>query len=252
MKLQGQTVWLIGASSGIGAALAPKLTAQGARLAISARREAELEKVAAACAPARVLVKPLDVTDAPAVEAVYQDLAAALGRVDVVIYSAGQWAKADVTTFDVEAAVKQIDVNYLGLLRVAGAVMPDMIARRSGAIAGMASVAGYAGLPRAAAYSSSKAGVIAFLQSIRMELKKFGVEVITLSPGFVETPLTDKNDFTMPFMLKADDAADRIVEGLLKGDVEVHFPKRLSIPMKIWTALPRPAFEYIAGKMMAR
>ncbi len=252
MKLQGQNVWLIGASSGIGAALAPKLAAQGARLAISARREEELQKVAASCAPHEVLVKPLDVTDNGAVIGLYQELVSAWGRVDAVIFSAGSWTAADVKTFDSEKAIEQINVNYLGLVRVAGAVMPDMIARRGGTIVGMASIAGYGGFPRAAAYSSSKAGVLAFLQSIRIELKKLGVEVLTISPGFVETPLTDKNDFTMPFMLKADTAADRIVEGLLKGDAEIHFPRRLSIPVKLMTALPRPAYEWIAGKLMVR
>lgn len=245
-------MWLIGASSGIGAALAPKLAAQGARLAISARREEELQKVAASCAPHEVLVKPLDVTDNGAVIGLYQELVLAWGQVDAVIFSAGSWTAADVKTFDSEKAIEQINVNYLGLVRVAGAVMPDMIARHGGTIVGMASIAGYGGFPRAAAYSSSKAGVLAFLQSIRIELKKFGVEVLTISPGFVETPLTDKNDFTMPFMLKADVAADRIVEGLLKGDEEIHFPRRLSIPVKLMTALPRPAYEWIAGKLMAR
>jgi short-subunit dehydrogenase len=250
MELRGRTVWLIGASSGIGAALAPKLTAQGARLAISARREQDLQKAAASCSPAEVLVKPLDVTDAAAVEGVYRELASEWGRVDAVIFSAGAWYQAKVESFDAAAAIRQIDVNYLGLIRVVGAVMPDMIARRGGTIVGMASVAGYAGFPTAAAYSSSKAGVIAFLQSVRMELKKYGVGVVTLSPGFVETPLTEKNDFAMPFMIEADEAADRIVEGLLKGEAEIHFPKRLSIPVKLFTALPRPAYEAIAGRLM--
>ncbi|MGE0057774.1 MAG: SDR family NAD(P)-dependent oxidoreductase [Dehalococcoidia bacterium] len=252
MKLQGQNVWLIGASSGIGAALAPKLAAKGATLAISARREDELEKIAASCAPHEVLVKSLDVTDNDAVVAVYRELVASWGRVDSVIFSAGSWTAAQVTEFDSARAIEQINVNYLGLVRVVGTVMPDMIARRSGSIVGMASIAGYGGFPRAAAYSSSKAGVLAFLQSIRIELKKFNVEVQTISPGFVETPLTDKNDFVMPFKLDADVAADRIIEGLLAGDEEIHFPRRLSIPVKLLTALPRPAYEWIAGKLMAR
>lgn len=252
MRLQGQNVWLIGASSGIGAALAPKLVAQGAKLAISARREDELQKVAASCAPHDVLVKPLDVRDIEAVRTVYRELVDPWGSVDVVIYSAGAWQNASVTTFDVDIAVNQVNVNYLGLMRVVGTVMPDMIARRRGAIAGMASVAGYAGFPHAAAYSSSKAGVHAFLQSIRMELRKFNVDVVTISPGFVETALTETNTFPMPFMLKVDEAADRIIEGLLKGHTEIHFPRRLSIPLKLMTALPRPAFEFVARNLMAR
>ena len=251
MRLQGQNIWLIGASSGIGAALAPKLAAEGAVLAISARREAELEKVAGNI-PGSVLVKPLDVTDNEAVNSVYRELVATWGRVDAVIFSAGTWTQANIEDFDTETAIQQVNVNYLGLMRVAGAVMRDMIARRGGTIVGMASVAGYAGFPRAAAYSSSKAGVLAFLQSIRMELKRYKVEVVTISPGFVKTPLTDKNDFMMPFMITADEAADRIVKGLLEGDSEIHFPRRLSVPVKLFTALPRPAYELVARKLMTR
>src|SRR5689334_1044579 len=113
MNLQGQNVWLIGASSGIGAALAPKLAAQGATLAISARREEELQKVAAGCRGQEVLVKPLDVTDNASVKAVYEELKTAWGQVDAVIYGAGQWIQATVLTFDTEAAVQQVNVNYL-------------------------------------------------------------------------------------------------------------------------------------------
>lgn len=252
MKLQGQNVWLIGASSGIGAALAPRLTGAGAKLAISSRREEELQKVASTCVPAGVLVKPLDVTDLDAVEAVYRDLVAEWGAVDSVIYNAGTWTLADVTKFEARTALRQIDVNYLGLIRVVGTVMPAMIQRRAGAIVGVASVAGYAGFPRAAAYSSSKAGVHAFLSSIRMELSKYGVDVVTVSPGFVDTPLTEDNDFRMPFMVSADVAADRILEGLLEGRQEIHFPRRLSIPLKLATALPRPAFEFLGRKFMSK
>jgi short-subunit dehydrogenase len=253
MRLLGQNLWLIGASSGIGAALASKLAAAGANLALSARREQELQVVAAKCAPhTAALVKPLDVTNNNAVKAVYQDLVATWGKVDAVIFSAGAWTAANIEDFDSERAVQQANVNYLGLMRVVGTVMPDMIARRNGTIVGMASIAGYAGFPRAAAYSSSKAGVIAFLQSIRMELKKYNVEVVTISPGFVDTPLTQKNDFMMPFMMSADDAAERIVKGLLEGNAEIHFPRRLSLPVKLFTALPRHVFELTVGKLMVK
>jgi short-subunit dehydrogenase len=253
MILQNATVWLIGASSGIGAALAPALVAQGARLAISSRREEELNTVADAAAlkGRRPLVKPLDVTDLDAMRQLYGDLVAEWGKVDVLLYNAGTWAQAEATNFNTEQAVNQVNVNFLGLIRAVGTVMPDMIARRSGEIVGMASVAGYAGFPRAAAYSSSKAGVNAFLQSLRIELHRFGVGVTTINPGFVKTDLTDRNSFPMPFMITSETAADSIIKGLLEGDTEIHFPKRLSWPLKVYTALPRPIYERLARRFMA-
>jgi short-subunit dehydrogenase len=253
LKLRGRTLWLIGASSGIGAALAPALAAEGAILALSARREEELIRVADACGgSARPLVKVLDVTDKAQVDRVYAELVETWGHVDIVFYNAGTWGQARVEAFDTERALLQIDVLYLGLVRVVGAVLPDMISRRQGDIIGMASISGYAGLPTAAAYSSAKNAVNAFLQSIRIELKNFGVGVVTVNPGFVKTPLTDRNRFPMPFMLTPEQSADAIVKGLLAGHEEIHFPKRLSWPLKLFTALPRPVYEFLARKLMLR
>ncbi len=253
MELKGRTLWLIGASSGIGAALAPALAAEGAVLALSSRREAELNEVADACKHGpRPLVKPVDVTDRGQIERAYTELVEAWGKVDIVFYNAGTWGVSEVASFDTERALVQIDVLYLGLVRTVGTVMPDMIARRSGDIVGMASVAGYAGLPRAAAYSSAKNGVNAFLQSIRIELKDYEVGVVTINPGFVKTPLTDRNDFPMPFLMSPEAAAAEIVKGLLAGDEEIHFPRRLSWPLKLYTGLPRPAYEWLAHKFMVR
>ena len=252
MELKGRTLWLIGASSGIGAALAPVLASQGAVLALSSRREEELNQVADSCkGDVRPLVKPLDVTDLSQIKQAYSELVEAWGKVDIVFYNAGTWGEARVEHFDLDRALIQIDVLYLGMVRVIGTVMPDMIERGAGDIVGMASVAGYAGLPRAAAYSSAKNGVNAFLQSIRIELKRYGVGVVTVNPGFVKTPLTDRNTFPMPFMLTPEKAADDIVKGLLAGDEEIHFPWKLSWPLKLFTALPRPAYEFLARKFMA-
>jgi short-subunit dehydrogenase len=254
LRLRGRKLWLIGGSSGIGAALAPRLAAEGAVLALSARRVEELQKVADAAAlrGERPLVMPLDVGDLDAIARVYEELKSDWGQVDIVFYNVGTWAQANVETFDTEQAVKQIDVNFLGLVRTAGTVLPDFIAHRGGQIVGMASLAGYAGLPGASAYSSSKAGVNAFLQALRVELKHYNVGVTTINPGFVRTPLTDRNDFKMPFLLEADDAAGQIVEGLLDGQAEIHFPRRLSWPLKVFTALPRSLYEPIARNLFVR
>jgi short-subunit dehydrogenase len=247
-------MWLIGASTGIGAALVPALVHEGVLLAISARNEAELNNVAdnAARFGVRPVVSPLDVTDADAVKRVEAELTAEWGRIDVLFYNAGTWLEAPVEAFDSDNAARQVEVNLIGMMRAVGTVLPDMVSKRDGNIVGMASVAGYRGYPRAAGYSSSKAGAIAFLQSIRMELKRYGVGVTTINPGFVRTPLTNLNHFSMPFMISADDASGAIIQGLLKGDTEIHFPKRLSWPLKLLTALPTPLYERLARRLMLR
>jgi short-subunit dehydrogenase len=254
MKLAGRNVWLIGASSGIGAALVPELLAQGCRLAISARGEDELRRLAAENAgPGRtVLVKPVDVTEAGALDRVAPDIEADLGPIDVLIYSAGQWQPVEVDQWDSAGIENQIAVNYTGFVRAIGAVLPGMLARHNGDIVGLASVGGYAGFPRAEAYGSAKAAVIALLQSLRMDLKKHGVGVVTVNPGFVDTPLTRKNDFAMPFLVSSQEAARRITKGLLAGEREIHFPKRLSWTLKLITALPDGLYERVASRFMAR
>jgi short-subunit dehydrogenase len=252
MNLLGKRLWLIGASTGIGAALAPDLVREGVILAISSRNEAELNNVADAAASfnIRPLVKPLDVTDPEAIKRVHAELTADWGRIDVLFYNAGSWLRAPVENFDPENAARQVEVNLIGMMRAVGAVLPDMVSMRDGRIVGMASVAGYRGYPRAAGYSSSKAGAIAFLQSIRLELKRYGVGVTTINPGFVKTRLTDRNHFAMPFMVSTEEASRAIVQGLKDDDTEIHFPKRLSWPLKLLTALPTPLYESLAGRLM--
>ena len=251
MILLDRHVWLIGASSGIGAALATALAQEGAVLALSARREENLEDVASkAQHGSEILVRPLDVKAPQSVENVARELTAVWGSIDILIYSAGTWTVADINHFDSQDAVDQIDTNLLGLVRAIGAVMPQMVQRRQGEIVGIASIAGYAGIPRAAAYCSSKAGENAFLQAMRMDLQRFNVGVTTVNPGFVQTPMTDKNDFFMPFMVSAEEAARTIVDGLLRGDAEIHFPKRLSVSFKLFTALPRWLYELLAARIL--
>jgi len=250
MELRGRSLWLIGASSGIGAALAPALAAEGCLLAISARRAPELLRVAgeASLRGPQPLVKPLDVKDLDAMQRTYAELKQAWGRVEVMFYNAGTGMDASVENFDTRAALDLMDVNLLGLVRAVGTVMPDMITDRAGEIIGMASIAGYAGMPKSSSYSASKAAEIAFLQSLRIDLRRHGIGVTTVNPGWIRTPLTEHSRSRMPFIISAEEAARRIVEGMLKGEPEIHFPKRLSWPAKLFTALPRPIYETIARR----
>ncbi|HEX5940105.1 MAG TPA: SDR family NAD(P)-dependent oxidoreductase [Dehalococcoidia bacterium] len=247
MKLRNRVVWLIGASSGIGEALVPRLVREGCRLAISARREDRLQEIARGSGD-EPLVVALDVMQDGALEGAVVEIEKALGPIDVLFYNAGAWELTEVKNFDVRAFEKQIDTNYRGLVRAIGAVLPAMVERRSGDIVATASLSGYAGFPRAAAYGSTKAAVNSLLQSLRIDLKPHRVGVVTINPGFVDTKLTAENDFPMPFMLEPDEAARAIVAGLRSGRPEIHFPKRLSLPLKALTALPRPAYEWIVGR----
>jgi short-subunit dehydrogenase len=252
MQLRGRRVWLIGASSGIGAELARDLAREGALLAISARRVELLNEVADAAARfgVRPLIVPLDVTDAEAFGRAYAELVAAWGRVDVLLYNSGVWLEVPVENFDANKAARQVEVNLTGMMRAVAAVLPDMVARREGEIVGMASLAGYRGYRKAIAYSASKAGAIAFLQALRLQLEPYKVGVTMLNPGFIRSPLYDNVKASMVFASSAETASHRIVAGLLRGDKEIHFPRRLSWTMKVVTALPTPLYEFISRHFM--
>ncbi len=241
MKVDTSTAWIVGASSGIGAAVAEELARRGARVAISARREEELQKVSAG----RMLVAPLDVTDAKAVAAAADRVRGEFGRLDLVVSSAGYWKQLDPRAWDVELVSRHFAVNVTGTSNVIGAVLPDMLARGQGTIAGIASVAGFRGMPGAAAYGSTKAALINMLESLRVQVRPRGVNVTTVCPGFVETGLVEDNDFRMPFMVSAAEAARAICDGIERDKQQITFPWQMAtlakaaryIPVQAWTAL---------------
>lgn len=251
MELRNRTVWLIGASSGIGAALVPALVAEGAQLALSARDEAALRDIAARCSrpDAPVLVEPLDVTDRAAIERVALELQDAWGRIDVLLYNAGTSSPVDVTAFDVDAFERQIDVNFTGMVRAIGAVLPDMVRRRSGEIVGIGSLSAYGALPGAGAYGATKAAMNYMLQSLRMDARQHGIGVTSVNPGFVRTAMTEGSPFPRRLMLTPETAAHRIIEGMRAGHAEIHFPRYMSLPLKFLTALPHPIYERLVRNL---
>lgn len=244
-QLTGAVTWIIGASSGIGAAVARELQRRGATVVVSARREERLRELA----DGELLVVPLDVTDADAVEAAGRRIRERCGRIDVVVIAAGYWQQLDPRDWDASAFRHQVEVNLIGTSNAIAAVLPDMLRRRAGVIAGIASVAGYRGLPGAAAYGATKAGQINLLESLRTQTSRTGVRVVTVCPGFVRTQLTDQNSFSMPFMIEPDAAARAICDGIEKGRSEIVFPRRMAVlakaarlvPVAVWTALWRRA-----------
>ena len=228
----GRRVWLVGASSGIGAALARALAARGARLALSARRLEALQPLGIDGA----LLLPCDVLDTEALAAARARLVAAWGGVDLVVYLAGDYEPMSADGFDSVRAEQIVAVNFTGALRLAGAVLGDL--QPGGGIAFVASVAGYRGLPKALAYGPGKAALIHFAECLHLDLAPRGIGVWAINPGFVATRLTEKNDFAMPALLSPEQAAEAIIDGFRSGAFEIHFPKRFTCVLKLLSKLP--------------
>lgn len=230
---QGKRVWLVGASSGIGAALARELSGRGARLALSARDAGKLRALALADA----VLLPCDATDNASLADAHQALRAALGGIDLVIYLAGDYAPMRADDFELGRAEHVVAVNYLGAMRLAATVLPGLLGD-GGGIAFVASVAGYRGLPKALAYGPGKAALIHFAECLHLDLAPRGIGVWVINPGFVATPLTDKNDFDMPALLTPQQAALATLDGFATGHFEIHYPKRFTRMMKFLALLP--------------
>jgi short-subunit dehydrogenase len=248
MKWRNKVVWLTGASSGIGEALVRRLAGTGCRLAITARRGEVLEALASECGKERVRAFPGDVTDLERMKAVAADIRAQWGAVDVLITNAGTYLPTDPATFDSLEYDRIMKLNYSGSLYCIEAVLPEMLSRRRGLIVGVSSLVGYRGLPRSCSYGATKAALINFLEGLRFDLKRHGVGVTIVNPGFVRTPLTEKNDFAMPFIISAEDAADIIVEGIRRGKKEIHFPWQFSWLLKALRVIPYPLYELIVSR----
>ena len=249
--MQPGNAWIIGGGSGIGAAVAKLLATRGWTVAISGRRLDKLQEVAKASSSLRPY--PLDVTDREAIAATLQSIVHDLGKVDLFIFGAAAWQPMDVGDYAFEKFEKVVDTNYLGLLRIADPLLKQMERQGGGHFAAIASVAGYFGLPRSAAYSSTKAGIINLLETMRAELAPRNIKVRLIAPGFVKSDLTDKNDFPMPFLMETDDAAKRIVDGLTQSErFEIAFPKRMVWLMKTVRWLPYPVFFWLTGKMLPK
>lgn len=229
---QGKRVWLVGASSGIGAAVAKELAGQGAQVAISGRDLAKLQGLNIENA----LLLPCDATDTASLFNARQSLLAALGGVDLVIYLAGDYVPMRADSFDLAVAEKVIAVNFNGAMRLAATVLKDLPV--GGGIAFVASVAGYRGLPKALAYGPGKAALIHFAECLHLDLAPKGIGVWVINPGFVSTQLTAKNDFTMPALQTPEQAAMATVNGFKSGNFEIHYPKRFTRFMKFMALLP--------------
>lgn len=238
---RGKHIWIIGASSGIGAALVHELSMRGALVTASGRNVNALATIAK---DANATSLPLDITDADAV----RNAAESFSRLDAVIVMAGTYAPSSLYDMKHEDARRIIEVNFAGPLNVITATLPAL--RRShGQIALCASVAGYAGLPNGQPYSGTKAALINLTQSLRAEERKNGVDVRLICPGFVHTPMTEKNTFPMPMAITTKEAATHIADGLAGSSFEIHFPKRFTWIMKALACLPYGIYFKIVEKI---
>ena len=232
--------WITGASTGIGRELALRLATQGCVVAASARSVAVLDSLAveSQSQPGRIVAMPVDVTDIRDVERTYTKIADELGVPDLCVLNAGTYIPVNAKRLNSRDFDSQFNLNVMGTVRVLEAVIPGMVKRKSGRIAVVASVSGYRGLRTASAYGATKAALINMCEALRMELGDHGIVVQVVNPGFIKTPLTDKNEFPMPFLMPVDKAVDQFYRGLLGNRFEITFPKRFTWMLKALRLLP--------------
>lgn len=242
----GHNIWIIGASTGIGRSLATELAGQGATLALSARSEDKLDALNEELGGDHY-VFPFDVSDLQATKDAAKDAHETFGRIDSVINLAAIYEPSRVEDMSIEKAHQMVDVNLKGTMNIVHAVLPILKAQKKGQLALCGSVAGYRGLAGGQPYSATKAAVINFTESLKTEHPELDIKVI--NPGFVRTPLTDKNDFKMPMMIEPQDAARAIAKELQTRKFEIYFPKKFIWIMKTLRLLPAPVFFKIANKM---
>jgi short-subunit dehydrogenase len=235
---RGQRVWLIGASSGIGEATARLLMARGARVALTSRSRDTLEKLA----DGNARVAPADVTDRASLAAAFDSIRTEFGDIDIAIINAGTHQPVRAWELDAVAAEQLVQVNLVGAMNASALLAPYFAQRGSGRMAITASVAGYGGLPSGLVYGATKAALINFAETLYLDLAPKGVAVHLINPGFVKTPLTDLNDFKMPALIEAGEAAREILAGIESGAFEIHFPKRFTRVLKLLNLLPYRAY----------
>ena len=240
----GRTVWLVGASSGIGRATAEALHAQGARVVVSARSRDKLDEFVAAHPRSEAIA--FDATDRTAMRNAAAHIVAAHGSIDLVGYFAGTYAAMRATEFDLDVALRHQEVNVTGALYLLDAVLPQLLKQAAaGKLAHLSlvsSVAGFRGLPQSLAYGPTKAFLINLAETLYLDLHPKGVGVSLINPGFVETPLTAQNAFRMPALISPHQAAEEILRGWGKGEFEIHFPKRFTLWLKGLRHLPYSAY----------
>ncbi len=245
---RNRRVWVIGASSGIGAAFASALLERGARVALSARSQTALDAIASNFAPDHARVVPLDVRDVSQLQSASQTLIEAWGGYDLVVYCAGSYSPQRAWDFKLDAVRDMFAINVEGVYACLSVVIPQLLKRGNGGVGIVGSVAGYSGLPKSLGYGPTKAALLNLCESLYLDLAPKNIGVYAISPGFVRTRLTNQNDFAMPALMEVEDAATAMIRGFERGEFEIHFPKRFSWFMKTLRYLPYRLFFPLAGR----
>lgn len=248
MSFAGQVAVVTGASSGIGWALAKRLAAGGYKVGLIARRRDQLEKLSAEIAQAggAAAFAPADVADREQTCKAIHEVAGKLGPVDLLVANAGVGAPTNLEPVNMTDVEKMFAVNTLGVIYAIDAVLPEMLKRGRGHLAAVSSLAAYKGLPGESAYCASKAAVNTYMEGLRIHLRSRGITVSTVCPGFVKTPMTAMNDFKMPWVMEADEAARRIVGALRRRRKVYNFPWQLALAMKMTRWMP----DWMVAKFM--
>ena len=244
---KGARVWVIGASTGIGAATATLLLSKGARVALSARNASALQTLADNNLQALVL--PLDITQHADVQKAHGHLLSAWGGIDIVLIVAGVYNEMRADSIDMVVVNQVLDINLRGTFNCIDVVLPTLLKQSYGGIGIVSSVAGFSGLPKALVYGPSKAALINLCESLYFDLSRRGNSVYLINPGFVKTPATANNDFVMPGLISADEAAREILSGMERGQFHIHFPKRFTNWLRLARLLPYRWYFYLIHKV---
>ena len=243
-----KTIWITGGSTGIGKALAIKFASQGWNVAISARRENLLREISDN--NENIYGFPLDVTDKSKCKEVFEQIKNKFQSVDICFFSTGTWNPKKEKDIDVEQIEEVFKVNFFGTVNSIKAVEEHFKNRMDGIISIVSSIAGYRGLPNSTGYGPSKSALNNLAESLYFDFGRQNVRVCLVSPGFIKTPMTDKNDFKMPFLKTTEYAAEKIYDGLINKNIfEIHFPKSLTLILKIFSFLPSKIYFGLVGKM---
>lgn len=249
IDFEGKRVWITGASSGIGREVALKLAERGCDLAVSARSEGDLRELADECTGVDVEVIPMDVTNKEKHEEAVEQIQEAFGGLDIAFFNAGVYCRPSAP-IDADALELDYDVNLFGMVYGMEAVLPLLEESSAGLLVGMSSASAYGPLPRASSYGSSKAAVKYLFDALRFEwqYKEVDVDLSVVCPGFVKTPMTEENEFPMPFLVEVDRAAEIIVNGMKNRKQEISFPWQLVLILKFLNLLPRSLYNPIVSR----
>jgi len=243
-----KTIWITGGSTGIGKALAIKFASKGWNVAVSARRAELLNELSNSYE--NISSFPLDVTNKEKCKEVFNEIKNKYENIDVCFFSTGTWDPKKEKDIDVEQMEDVFQINFFGTVNCIKAVEQYFRDKRNGIITIVSSIAGYRGLPNSTGYGPSKSALNNLAESLYFDFKRYNVRVCLVSPGFIKTPMTDKNDFKMPFLKTPEYAAEKIYEGLVNKNVfEIHFPKSLTITLKLLSLLPSKIYFGLVGKL---